>query len=345
MKITVAVTGLNATDNPGPGIPVIRCLRADSGLEVRVIGLSYETMEPGIFLHEFVDKTYQIPYPSAGKDSLLDRLRYIHSMEKLDLIIPNFDAELFSFIRMSDDLKDMGIATFLPTMKQYEERHKNVLNDFGVKYGISVPASKPIYSAAEIAGLPSEFGFPMVVKGKFYEAYIANNIEQVHTCFHKLHAKWGLPIIIQQFIEGHEFNVAALGDGEGNTIGAIPMRKLVITDKGKGWAGVSIEDPGLIEMTRKLIGETRWKSGLELEIMKSNQGKFYLLEINPRFPAWIYFTAGVGQNLPAALARMALGEKVKPFTSYDVGKMFVRYSMDHICDISEFDRITTLGEL
>ena len=345
MKINVAVTGLNATDNPGPGIPVIRCLKADKGLDVRIIGLSYETMEPGIYLHDFVDKTYQIPYPSAGKDSLLERIKYIHAVEKIDLIIPNFDVELYSFIRMVDDLKAIGIATFLPTLKQYEDRHKNVLFEYGVKHGIQVPKSKAIFSVDEISGLSREFTYPMVVKGKFYEAYIAYTSEQVHTYYHKLNAKWGLPIIIQQFIQGNEYNVAALGDGEGNTIGAIPMRKLVLTDKGKAWAGVSLEEKGLMDMTRKLIKETKWKSGLELEIMKDQSGQYFLLEINPRFPAWIYFTAGVGQNLPAALARMAMGEKVMPYTDYQVGKMFIRYSMDHICDISEFDKITTLGEL
>ena len=344
-KITVAVTGLNATDNPGPGIPVIRSLRMDKELDVRIIGLSYETMEPGIYMHDLVNKTYQIPYPSAGKDSLLERLRYIQSIEKIDIIIPNFDAELFSFIKMEEDLKSLGIKTFLPTLHQYEERHKNVLNEFGKKYGITVPKSKAIYSVDEISFLNKDFSFPMVIKGKFYEAYVAYTSEQVHQYYHKLNAKWGLPIIVQEFVNGHEFNVAALGDGKGNTIGAVPMRKLVITDKGKGWAGVSIEEPGLLEMTHKLIKESKWKSGLELEIMKSNEGKFYLLEINPRFPAWIYFTAGVGQNLPAALVKMALGKPVKPFKHYDIGKMFIRYSMDAICDISEFEKISTLGEL
>jgi carbamoyl-phosphate synthase large subunit len=59
----------------------------------------------------------------------------------------------------------------------------------------------------------------MVVKGKYYEAYMAYSLEQVHNYFHKLNVKWGLPIIIQQFVQGLEVNVTALGDGKGNTIG------------------------------------------------------------------------------------------------------------------------------
>ncbi len=69
--LTVAVTGLNAIDSPGPGVAVIRALREGFPDRVRIIGLSYETMEPGIYLHNIVDKTYQIPYPSAGTEALL----------------------------------------------------------------------------------------------------------------------------------------------------------------------------------------------------------------------------------------------------------------------------------
>ena len=73
--------------------------------------------------------------------------------------------------------------------------------------------------------------------------------------------------------------------------------------------------------------------------------ELYLMEINPRFPAWIYTTAAAGQNLPAALALLAMGRKVNPFKDYEVGKMFVRYSWDLITDIREFQQIATTGEL
>jgi carbamoyl-phosphate synthase large subunit len=123
-KLNIAVTGLNAVDSPGPGVSVIRALREAASFDVRIIGLAYESLEPGIYMHEIVDKTYQIPYPGAGTDTLLPRLEYIHSKEKLDVIIPNFDAELFPFIKLEKKLQAMGIRMFLPTLHQFEERQK-----------------------------------------------------------------------------------------------------------------------------------------------------------------------------------------------------------------------------
>jgi carbamoyl-phosphate synthase large subunit len=42
---------------------------------------------------------------------------------------------------------------------------------------------------------------------------------------------------------------------------------------------------------------------------------------------------------------MALGENVEPYESYEVGKIFIRYSWDLITNIEEFQRISAFGEL
>jgi len=345
-QITVAVTGLNAIDSPGPGIPVIRGLRESEVYDVRIVGLSYEALEPGIYMHDLVDKTYQIPFPSSGVESLLTRLQYIHSVEKIDLIIPNFDAELFSFIKLADHFQNvMGIKIFVPTQEQFDERHKANLNDFGEKHGIEVPKSQMIFSASEIPKYQEEFEYPMVVKGKFYDAAIAYTPEQAANHFNKISAKWGLPIILQKFVHGQEVNVTALGDGKGRMVGAVAMRKTYITDKGKAWAGIAIKDDNLMAMTQKIVESSKWKGGLEVEVIKDKDGKYYLIEINPRFPAWVYLAVGCGQNHPDALMRLAIGDEVESFKDYDAGKMFVRYAYDMIVGLDEFEKISTAGEL
>lgn len=344
-KLNIAVTGLNNTDNPGPGIPVIRGLREAKSFEPRIIGLAYENLEPGIYMKDMVDKTYQIPYPKSGSDVFLDRIKYIHSRENLDVIIPNLDAELYTFIKAEKELKDLGIHTFLPTMKQFEERSKPNLNAFGEKYDIKVPFSKSIANYTDIQNLQADFDFPVLVKGKFYDAYLAYNTEQVINYFNKLSSKWGLPVIVQEFIRGTEVNVVALGDGKGETIAAVPMRKQYITDKGKAWGGITIQDPNLLQITKDLIRKTKWRGAMELEMIKTIQGEYYLIEINPRIPAWVYLAVAAGQNIPEALVLLALGKEVKPYETYEVGKMFIRYSFDMIGDISQFEKLSMTGEL
>jgi carbamoyl-phosphate synthase large subunit len=345
IKITVAVTGLNNTDNPGPGVPVIRGIKDSDYFDVRIIGLAYESLEPGIYMRDVVDKVYQVPYPSAGTNNLISRLEYINSIENIDVLIPNFDAELYTFMKSAKKLREMGIKTFLPTIEQYEERHKANLPDFGKKYGVKVPFSKSILNQSDIYTLGKDFTYPLLVKGKFYDAYLAYNAEQVRMNFDKISSKWGVPVIIQEYIRGTEVNVVALGDGKGNTIGAVPMRKQYITDKGKAWGGITLGDQKMIDLTHKIIRETKWRGGMELELIKTTNNEFYIIEINPRIPAWVYLAVGAGQNLPEALVKLALEMDVEPFTDYEIGKMFIRYSYDLICNLSEFEKLSTTGEL
>lgn len=343
--LTIAVTGLNAIDSPGPGMAVIRSLREGLPGRIRIIGLSYESLEPGAYLHDWVDKTYQVPYPAAGTKVLLDRIAHIHARERLQLVIPNFDAELPNFIRIAPSLEAMGIATFLPTKEQFDAREKERLRAFGEEHGLDVPDERAIHRVDGLSECAGAFGYPMVVKGRYYEAIIAHTGEQAAKAFYHLSAKWGLPVIVQRFIPGTEINIALLGDGDGNAVSIIPMRKLYITDKGKAWAGVTLEDDALTELATRFAASTRWKGGCELEIMRSDDGRLHIMEINPRFPAWIYLSAAAGQNQPALLARMALGEKIQPCTSYAAGKMFIRYAWDHVTDVGEFQRLSGLGEL
>ena len=345
IKLTIAVTGLNNTDNPGPGIPVIRGIKDSDLFDSRIIGLSYENLEPGIYMADLVDKTYMLPYPSVGIEAYMERILQINAEEQIDLIIPNLDAELHTFIKSQKLLEANNIRTYLPSFQQLEERNKGNLNAYGEKYGIKVPKSITITSFNEITRIEREFSYPVLVKGKFYDAYVAYTSEQVMSSFNKLSAKWGLPIIIQEFVKGTEVNVVALGDGEGNTIAAVPMRKQYITDKGKAWSGVTLGDEELLNMTKKLITETKWKGGMELEIIRTENIEYYLIEINPRIPAWVYLSVGAGQNIPEALTLLALGKKVEPMTEYEIGKMFIRYSFDLIGNLSDFEKISMQGKL
>ena len=344
-KVTVAVTGLNNIDSPGPGIPVIRGMRESKDFDLRIIGLAYEHLEPGIYMSDLVDKTYMIPYPAEGKDALFKRIVEIHQKEKLDVIIPNFDAELFSFIKLEKKLEELGIKTYLPSLEQFEERHKSNLPAYGEKYGVNVPAGTEVFSISDLDNTLKSMNYPVMIKGKYYDAYKAFSLEQAVGYFTNMSGKWGLPVIVQEFIKGTEVNVIALGDGKGNLIAAVPMRKQYITDKGKAWGGITIDDKSMLDLAKKIISKTKWKGGMELELIRTSDNKLYLLEINPRIPAWVYLAVGAGQNIPEALLKLTLGMDVKPFTKYDFGKMFVRYSYDMIVDLELFSRLTTTGEL
>ena len=342
-KIKVAVSGINAVDNPGPGIGVIRSLREDKKLDLYICGLAYDAMEPGIYMDWLVDRVFMMPYPSSSEKDYLARLLYIKNKVGLDFIIPTLDAELPLYVKIEKQLKQLGIKSFLPTKQQLDLREKTRLKDVAKRIKIEFPPSVNVYSYEDMLRAIEEIGFPLMVKGVFYKAYRAYTYQEAIQYFHSIVAEWGYPVLVQKVVEGEEMNVVGLGDGKGENLGLMAIKKLWITSLGKIWIGITVKNKSLLEAADRFIREFRWKGGFELECIVS-KNKIWLIEINPRFPAWIYFATGVGLNLPARMLKAALGIEIDENNDYEAGKMYVRYTYEVVTDLKAFQDITTKGE-
>ena len=344
-SIRIAITGLNAKpDNPSSGLAVARCIRESVEFNGKIIGLSYDVMDSGLYLDEIIDSAYLLPYPSSGDQALLERLQKIHQKDPFDILIPCLDAELSNVIRIQKHLEKIGIGLLLPDAEQLKRRDKNRLPELAEQAGVKSPEITQISHPGFFYTCHQEgWQYPLVVKGIYYDAGVANNAEEGAALFRKISAEWGLPILVQRFVSGEGFNLTALGDGEGNLNGSVMMRKRAVTDKGKAWAGVTIHDEILLNTAKELVAELKWSGPLEVEMLRTSQGEYHLIEINPRFPAWIYLSAASGCNLPWVLVKMIQGEAVDSFVS-TTGKLYIRYSQDRVIELSEFENMTIWGQ-
>jgi carbamoyl-phosphate synthase large subunit len=344
-SIRIAITGLNAKpDNPSSGLAVARCIRDSAEFNGIIIGLGYDVMDSGLYLSEIIDSAYLLPYPSSGDQVLLERLQEIHHKDPFDILIPCLDAELPNFIRIQDHLKQMEVALLLPDGKQLNRRDKNRLPELAKQAGVKSPEITQISHPGFFYTCHQKgWQYPLVVKGIYYDAGIAYNAEEGAALFRKISAEWGLPILVQRFISGEEFNLTAIGDGAGHLNGPVMMRKRAVTDKGKAWAGVTIHDEVLLNTAKKLVNELKWTGPLEVEMLRTSQGVYNLIEINPRFPAWIYLSAAAGCNLPWMLVKMIKKESIES-QNPDIGKYYIRYSQDKIIERSEFESMTIWGQ-
>ncbi len=342
--LTIAVTGLNATDNPAPGVGVLRALR-EGGAEDRLIGLAYDALDPGVYAADIAREVFMIPYPSQGVAAFLSRLRYVHERVGLDVIIPTLDAELQSFIDLEPELRSMGIGMCLPTREQLDLRSKVNLAALGRRAGIRVPTTAVVTDADELLRIHEKVAYPFFVKGVFYGATLVHSLDEAIHAYHKVVAQWGVPVILQELVRGEELDVVGVGDGEGGLVGAVPMKKMLLTDKGKGWAGITVRDPDLHAVAADFARATRWRGPFEVEVMRDEEGRYHLIEVNPRFPAWCYLSAAAGVNLPRMVASLAAGRAVQEAGDYEVGAMFVRISLDQVASLGDFQRMVTMGEV
>ena len=340
----VAVTGLNATDNPAPGVAVARALK-DADPDCRVVGLAYDLLDPGNYATEWFDDVFLVPYPSQGTEALQARLQTVLDTVGLDVVIPTLDSELPGFQALEGWLHAQGVATLLPTREQLELRSKLHLAELGEKMGLGVPETVVLSDARDLYDVHQKLGYPIVVKGVFYGAKVCSSLDDAIAAYHSVLAKWGGPVLAQKVVRGREIDVAAVGDGRGGLLGAVPMVKTLLTDKGKGWAGVAIKDPEALAMTEAFAAATHWRGPCEVEVIRDDDGKTWLLEVNPRFPAWVYMTVAAGPNLPWLATRAALGLDDVVDRAFTPGTMFVRISIDQIASLDDYEALATAGAL
>lgn len=342
-EIIVGISGINAVDNPGPGVGIARSLKEDPDLSVKIVGLAYDAMEPGIYMDWLIDRAYILPYPSGGCDGFIQRIDFIKKSYGLDFILPCLDLELPVYTRHADRFHAMGIRTFLPSPEQFKLRGKDRLSKVAPKIGIHYPDSRTVASFDELSAAIGDIGLPVMVKGAYYCAFRAATAQEAVGYYNRIVAEWGYPVIVQQVITGEEMNVCGVGDGEGGSLGMVGIKKMGITAQGKIWTGVTIRNERMLAAASAFIREYNWRGPFELECIV-NEDKVYLIEINPRFPAWSYFATGVGINLPANMLKKVFSLPVPEISGYASGKLFIRYTYEVICDMAPFQAMITKGE-
>ena len=120
----------------------------------------------------------------------------------------------------------------------------------------------------------------------------------------------------------------------------------MVSSKGKGYGGVTIHDPELSGQCERLIRHLKWAGPFELEFLReASTGDFYLLEMNPRFPAWADVPALLGLNMAELVVRQAEGEAVAPLGGCPAGQFFLRHNVDLIGSVHDLGQLMSMGTL
>jgi carbamoyl-phosphate synthase large subunit len=342
--LIIAVSGLHRGENPQPGPAVIHSIRRCHPSSL-IVGLSYDPMESGLFCsgHDGVEAAFSMPFPVAGSKALLDRLDDIRQAYPLDMIIPCLDTEFPNYIAVAVELQARKINVALPDDKTFRRRSKDKLGQLGKEAGVIVPRTVVASDLDATYAACERLGYPLYLKSRFYEVRLVSKPVEVAGAFRYLAAAYGVPVIAQAYIHGkEEYAVTGLGDGKGGVVGCCAIRKLMKTSAGKTFSGIVVADPALHKHATQIAKVLKWYGPFELEFIKGQRG-YELIEVNPRFPAWIDFPSQIGCNLPAALVAMLAAYKLPPIAPCPAGRMFVRHCVDLAGDISQLADMSVTG--
>ena len=333
----IAVTGLHRGENPQPGAGIIRSLRRRFS-DAFIVGLSYDVMESGIYADDGPDDVHLMPYPAAGGSALLERIDAIRKRTPFDLFIPTLDAEIEVFASLHRELNQRGINYCLPTVDVLKRRAKPYLPILAAMCGARVPETRLASDVTGACQAGGELGFPLVVKGPYYDAKIVHTITQLSAAAGHLLSEWGHPVILQRRVIGSEFNVLGLGNACGGWLGHCCLRKTQLSQQGKGLSGITVADARLSDLCARLIRELKWPGPFEIELIREeSSGEYVLIEINPRFPAWIDFPSMLGANFAARLVDLLRSNPCPdPLPDCAPGSFYVRHQVEVVGDLNRY---------
>jgi carbamoyl-phosphate synthase large subunit len=325
--MNIAVSGLHRGDNPQPGPAVIRSIKR-AYPDAQIIGLSYDPLESGLFNGD-IDAAYAMPFPGKGAAALLSRLDAIRKDHRLDMIMPCLDAELPNYLDSTDYFKLHRIKVPIMNKLAFERRGKGKLPKLGASARVRVPKTQTANTLDTAYKACESVGYPLFLKGQYHGALRISSPSEVANAFAAL-----CPVVVQSLVEGEdEYDVVGVGDGKGGIIASCSIRKIMVTAAGKAYGGIVVDDPVLYRHARALIKVLRWRGPFELEFVKGPHGH-ELIEMNPRFPAWVDFPSQLGCNLPALLIDPAL-----PCSKCRPGMMFMRHCVDLVGHLSRLAEV------
>lgn len=313
----VYISGVHSDPDPSPGLGLARSLK-QSFPQSTLVAVDHSASSTGLHSPIFDETFVQAIWSELNLDSYATLVESLLS-DPETCWISGLDVELDW---LAKTVEGHG-RLLVPPPSALGAVRKPVIR-IAPDLGMRVPSWLPAVSEpAAIHRLGRHSGWRLWIKGVYHEAYPAFSFSEVMTQIERLERLWPLEeIFVQAHVPGLErgYTFAAY---KGRVLGAVEVVKRSLTSQGKTWAAsVSPLAPDALEALTAVVARLEWTGGGEIEFVRAEDGQDWLIDFNPRFPAYIHGVTLCGPNLPALLVGAALNRQ--PLPSSPSNKQFVR---------------------
>jgi len=117
-------------------------------------------------------------------------------------------------------------------------------------------------------------------------------------------------LLVSEYLPGEEYSVDCVAN-HGNAFLIVPrLRKKTIN--GITVEGTYLKNDPIIEYCKQIIKELNLHGNIGIQVKKADNGRFLILEINPRVQGTIAAALGAGVNLPLIAIKQELGITILP---------------------------------
>ena len=221
----------------------------------------------------------------------------------LRYIIPLTDLEIDIINKQRKRFEDNGIVLCMQTAEVLSiARDKYKLSDM-CEQDDNIPSVKTCL----ISNLPDDFRFPCIAKpynGRSSEGLLRNATREQVMAIENKDA-----YIIQEQLDGNVFTVDYCRNATTKTDAAIPRQELLRTKNGAGLTIQTVTDSSLVKLVSYIGNKLNINGCVNMEFILSN-GKYYLIDVNPRFSAGVAFSAVSGYDMIINHIRCFMNEEI-----------------------------------
>lgn len=241
---------------------------------------------------EEIDKFYQVP-SIYEMEKYTEELFNICKTNKIDTLIPIIDEEIEYFSKNKDRFKNIGVDICTPEYETVKlcrnklltfELIKNKIPEVYIKTqlfkninkdNISYPSfAKPVSGRASI-------GCEKITDKITFE-YINHKVDPS-------------TFILQDFVEGEFYAVDFIREAKTKKFNCVARQELVRNKNGCGTVVKIVDDVNLKRYTKEIAEILNYNGVGNIEFIKQNDN-YYMLEVNPRFPAGTAYTVMSGAD-------------------------------------------------
>jgi diaminopimelate decarboxylase len=317
----IYVSGLYCGGNPQPGVGIVRSLRQAFPKAI-LVGVEYSNRVSGIHWDDLDDLWIQRPWDELDLETYGALVK--EALDQGGLWISGSDLEAMWLADLLPDGHPNLLAPPMSALKRITKPAVEAASGLPVKVPTFISTD---HSDWDLHAFCREHNWRVWLKGPYYDAARTPTWDSFAAARAALSKVWSTErLYLQKHVSGYEESVM-LSAYKGELLGAVSMRKREITPEGKTWAGDISEVPDeFMAPLRAMVKALNWTGGGELEMVRDAAGELWLLEMNPRFPAWVHGSTIAGHNLPALLVQGATGVAPRPSIAH--GQEFTRVVLE-----------------
>lgn len=271
---------------------------------------------------------YSMVYPSA-KNKPLELYQWLVNIlktGKYEVLFPMDDDIMKVAIEHREELEKLCSIPLPPTESYKIAMDKGRSAELAINSLVDCPKTYFPKDISKLKELVLDINFPVVIKPRMSSGSrgirLVERKEDFISYYLEAHMKYPYPIVQEYIGNGDRYDVCLLFDKSSQLKASFVQKEIrhYPLDMGPSTIQESVWVPELIDKAMKLMRNLQWYGVVELEFMlDTSDGKFKLLEINPRFWNSLYMALIAGVDFPWILYKLAKGNEVEETCTYKTG--------------------------